>query len=316
MKLTANYYQADSSNYTKGRDGRSIKYFTIHHTVGYETTLRYLWQNPARNGSSHFFAHPNYFEQYVDTDDTAWTNRNWNSNCESITCETRGDWRNGYYDQATLNTLAEIMYQCLKHYPNLGLTYHQDVSDKYTECPADLKHKSYALNAWNIAKNRIKVETAPVPANLRIDIPDKKVILIRDTNVWDMSFTSFANAKAVVALPKGTVIDVAGIYDHPLSKVDYYLSNYSWNKGLNNGISIADCEDYKEPTPPSLPPETVPEPPNPVVPLPDHPKGGAGELPPLPVDPNGELIVENNSLLKKILAILEWIKIKLEGVFK
>lgn len=309
MRLpSTTFYPAAPSNQTSGRDGYSLKYFTVHHSAGWEQTLRYLWADPNRNGSSHFYVSGSVREQYVDTDNTAWTNNNWQSNCESVTCETRGDWRNGYYDQATLNNLTEVMYQCLKVYPHLQLTFHQDVSRSSTLCPADLKHLGYANQCWINAKNRIKVEqeaaNPATPVNLRVDIPDKKVILIRDSNLWDMSFTSFSNAKALSALPKGTVIDVAGVYDHPLSKSDYYLSNYSWNKGLNNGINRADCEDYVPPAPvPEPTPVPVPVP----TPVPEPPKTeGPGTLPPLPVDPNGvELrLTKLEAIVKKIVDFL------------
>lgn len=286
------YFQAHWSNYTPGR-AKPIRTFTVHHSAGFEDTLRYLWQNPNRNASSTFFVSGSVREQYVELEDTPWTNANFDSNSESLTCEVRGDWRNGYYDQATLNNLTEVMYQCLKLYPNLVLNYHQDVSRTFTECPADLKHKGYAADCWQKAKNRIAVENqaAQQPAGLRVDIPDKKVILIRDANLWDMSFTSFANAKAVKALPKGTVIDVAGVYDHPLSKSDYYLSKYSWDHGFNQGINTADCIDYVEPTPAPTPTPTP-------TPAPEPPKtDGPGELPPVPVDPEG------NPLEKRVTAL-------------
>lgn len=295
------FYQAHASNYSKGRGGQPIRYFTVHHMAYIADSLRNLWQDPNRNASSHLGAFQGYFEQYVDTDDTAWTNGNFTSNQQSITCETRGDWRFGFYDQATLNGLTEAMYQTLKKYPNLQLTYHMDISQ--TACPADLKHKGYAKACWDKAKNRIKVEAIndkpKVPVSLRVDIPDKKVILIRDANLWDMSFTSFAGAKAVAALPKGTVIDVAGKYDHPLSKVDYYLSNYSWNKGLNNGISIADCKDYVAPKP-----TPKPTPPPVVIPPKDE---NAGTLPPIPVDPEGNEVYPS-WFTKFISELIDWLK--------
>ena len=296
------FYPAAPSNYSKGRE-RAISKFTVHHSAGWEQTLRYLWADPNRNGSSHFYVSGTVREQYVDTNDTSWCNSNWVSNTQSLTCETRGDWR-GYYDQATLNNLTEVMYQCLKVYPNLALTFHCDETDanRPTICPCDLKHKGYAAACWQTAKNRIALENTPQPANLRVDIPDKKVILIRDTNLWDMSFTSFSNAKSVAALPKGTVIDVAGVYDHPLSSTDYYLSNYSWNKGINNGINRADCEDY---VPPVLPPTPTPEPPAtvpPIEPTPVPPTNeGSGTLPPLPVDPEGNPIEDRLTKLEQIV---------------
>ena len=297
------FYPAHWSNYTKGRTS-PIRKFTIHHSAGWEDTLRYLWQNADRNASSTFWVGrtPGAIEQYVDTDDTQWTNGNFVSNSESITVETRGDWR-GYYDQVTLDNLTELMYRCLKIFPNLVLEFHMDVSSSTTLCPAELKNKGYAAACWQKAKNRIAVENAPqVPAGLRVDIPDKKVVLIRDANVWDMSFTSFANAKAVTALKAGTVIDVAGVYDHPLSSTDYYLSKYSWDKGFNNGISKADCKDFVEPAP--VDPTPAPVDPTPVPPKEDS---GAGTIPPLPVDPDGNAIEKRLSAIEAFIEKLkEW----------
>jgi len=296
LKNITGFYPADPSNYTVGR-AKPIRTFTVHHSAGFEDTLRYLWQNPNRNASSTFFVSGSVREQYVHLEDTPWTNANFDSNSESLTCEVRGDWRNGYYDQATLNQLTEVMYQCLKKYPNLSINYHQDVARAFTECPADLKLKQYALNCWNIAKNRIAVENqaAQQPAGLRVDIADKKVILARDSNLWDMAFTSWAGAKAVKALPKGTVIDVAGVYEHPLGG-KYYLSKYSWDNGINNGINVKDCEDYVAPV------ITTPDPvTHPSEPAPDAPKEGAGTLPPVSVDPKGDALEKRVSALEAIV---------------
>lgn len=273
----AAWYAAHPSNFTKGRGGNTVKYFTVHHTAANNTTLRYLWGNPDRNGSSHLGVFKGYSEQYVDIDDTAWTNGNWSSNQRSITAEVTGDWRFGYRDQKTLDTLTNVMYECLKLYPGLKLNYHKDVSSSTTLCPADLKDRGYAQECWTTAKNRIELEKrAAEPQGLRVDIPDKKVILIRDANVWDMSFTSFANAKAVARIKEGTVVDVAGVYDHPLSGVDYYLSKWSWDRGINNGISKADVEDYT--SPPVIEPKPPEEPPEQDLPEtdPETPNGGQG----------------------------------------
>ena len=201
----AGFYPAHPSNYQAGRGGRAIKYFTVHHTAGFESTLRYLWANANRGASSTFFAGQGYYEQYVDTNDTPYTNGNFVSNQESITCETRGDWR-GYYDQSTLDTLQELMYQCLKVYPNLILTFHQDVSSVYTLCPADLKNKGYALACWNNAKARIARENAPIPnptpppvSKITYEkITPKRVIVTKQlANLWDFNFTEWDKAKAI-----------------------------------------------------------------------------------------------------------------------
>ena len=264
-RLNVPFYQAHQNNYTPGRSGHSIKYFTVHHSAGWENSLRGLWQNPSRGGSSHLWVGntKGAIEQYVDFNDTAWTNGNWTSNCESITCETRGDWR-GYYDQTTLDNLSEAMYQCLKLYPNLALTFHQDVSSVYTLCPAELKHNGHALQAWNRAKERLEPAPAPVPTPkpalelVMIDIPNKIFVTTKDVQLWDLTFSKWTDAKGVKALPKGTQIEVSAVVDHPLGG-RYLISEYSFSKGIFNGVNVADVVEYKEPAKPVQPTPVEPE---------------------------------------------------------
>jgi len=262
MKLAGiPFYKASESNFTYGRSGRALRYFTVHHSAGWEDTLRYLWANPARGGSSHFWVGNNagQIEQYVDTDDTAWTNGNWTSNCESITCETRGDWR-GYYDQTTMNNLEELMFRCLQVYPNLQLTFHMDVSDKFTLCPADLKNAGYAAQAWNRAKARLNAPTpTPTPAPSKITyekITPKRVELLKVASLWDFNFTSWATAKAVKTFGQGELIDVVAIATNQLGG-KYYMTAYSYNDGnirATNGVNVVDVKDYVAPTPIPVPP--------------------------------------------------------------
>lgn len=248
------YFQAAKGNYQPGR-GRPIRCFTVHHSAGWEQTLRYLWGDPARGASSTFYVSGSVREQYVDTDDTPYTNGNWPSNQESLTCEVRGDWRNGYYDQATLNNLTEVMYQCLKIWPGLVLTFHKDVSDKSTLCPADLKDKGYAAACWNNAKARIAKENAPAPTPppSKISyqkIAPKRIRLIRTANLWDFNFSDWSKAKAVKTYGAGELIDVVAIATNALGG-KYYMTAYSYNEGAiraTNGFNVVDCEDWK-PTP-------------------------------------------------------------------
>ncbi len=243
------FYPAHTSNYTKGRS-KPIRVFTVHHSAGWEQTLRYLWADPNRNASSTLYVSASVREQYVDTNDTPWTNGNFASNSEAITVEVRGDWRNGYRDQATLNNLTEVMYQCLKIWPHLVLNYHMDVTTTSTLCPADLKLKSYALACWNSAKARIANESKPpTPAPSKITyqkITPKRVQLIRAANLWDFNFTSWDKAKAVQAYPSGHIVDVVAVATNQLGG-KYYMTAYSYNNGsirATNGFNMADVKDY------------------------------------------------------------------------
>ncbi len=259
------YFQAAAGNYTQGR-GRAIRCFTVHHSAGWEQTLRYLWSDPARGASSHLYVSGSVREQYVDLDDTAWCNGNWPSNQESISCEVRGDWRNGYYDQATLDNLSEVMYQALKIWPGLVLTYHKDVSDKTTLCPADLKDRGYAAACWQNAKNRIAQEQAPSPTptppvtQITYEkITPKRIRLVRTANLWNFNFSDWSKAQAVKTYGVNELIDVVAVATNALGG-KYYMTAYSYNEGnirSTNGFNVVDCEDYvpapTEPTPPPAP---------------------------------------------------------------
>lgn len=254
------FYAAYKGNYQKGR-GKPIRCFTVHHSAGWEQTLRYLWADPARGGSSTFYVSGTVREQYVDTDDTPYTNSNWPSNQESLTCEVRGDWRNGYYDQATLDNLTEVMYQCLKVWPHLVLTFHKDVADpgRSTLCPADLKDKGYAAACWNKAKQRIAAENAPKPQPSKItysEISPKRIQLIRTANLWDFNFTDWSKAKSIKVYGKDELVDVVAIAKNALGG-EYYMTANSYDEGRirqTNGFNIKDCKDYvPAPTQPPIP---------------------------------------------------------------
>lgn len=247
MKLSiAKFYAAHSSNFSVGRE-QPIRYVTIHHSAGWEATLRYLWANAARNGSSHFWVgnQSGQIEQYVDTKDTAWTNGNWRSNNESITIEVRGDWR-GYYDQKTLDNLELLLREIRKNYPNVQIEYHKDVSDKITLCPADLKDKGYAKKVWDKVSAWLNPPKPPAPKITYRPITPKRIQLKISTNLWDFNFTDWNKAKAVKPYGQGSVIDVVAISKNALG-AEYYMTAYSYNNGAirsTNGFNIKDCKDY------------------------------------------------------------------------
>lgn len=90
---------ADKTNYTKGRSSK-ITEITIHHMAGVMTAEQCgrIFQQKNRNGSSHYgIGNDGRIGNYVDENNTAWTNSNWASNCRAITIETSnnkvgGDW--------------------------------------------------------------------------------------------------------------------------------------------------------------------------------------------------------------------------------
>lgn len=136
---------ADPSNYTKGRNAK-ITDITIHHMAGVLSAEQCgnIFARAGRNGSSHYgIGNGGEIGQYVNEEDTAWTNSNWPSNCRSVTIETSnsatgGEWPVG---DAAYNSLIKLVADIAKR-NNLGtlvagqnLTWHSMFAP--TTCPGD-----------------------------------------------------------------------------------------------------------------------------------------------------------------------------------
>lgn len=202
----------------------------------------------------------------VHPDNVAWCSQSGNPTTVSIECQpTLG--AEGY------KKAGWLIYQIERRYgKKLPLYPH-----KYwfpTSCPGSLNLTKMRQEAdkWRAGAYNPKPTPKPVPkpapkpapvptkppaVKLKItDIPNKKVKLIRDTNLWDLHFTDWKNAKSVKPLKANTEVEVSAIADHPLGG-RYYLSEYSHQKGIGNGINIKDTVDIK-PTPASTAPTSKP----------------------------------------------------------
>lgn len=137
---------ASDSNFTYGRSGYNLQKITIHHCAGVMSaeSIGYLWQNPGRECSSHYgIGNDGRIGQYVNEDNTAWTDSNWVSNCTSVTIETSndstgGDWHVG---DAALNSLIRLVADISIRNglglltPGVNLTWHSMYAP--TECPGN-----------------------------------------------------------------------------------------------------------------------------------------------------------------------------------
>lgn len=105
---------AYEGNYTKGREGKQIKKITIHHFAGRISAYNggLVFQRPGRDGSSHYgIGFDGEIAQYVDEENTAWTDSNWESNTTSVTIETSNDSSGGDWpvNDITLNSLIRLV---------------------------------------------------------------------------------------------------------------------------------------------------------------------------------------------------------------
>ena len=135
---------ADEGNYTKGRSGRSIEAITIHHMAGRLTAEQCgrIFQAKGRYGSSHYgVGYDGSIANYVDEEDTSWTNSNWDSNCKSITIEISDNDNSWYVNDTTLNAVIKLVADIAKRrslgtlVPGKNLTWHSMFTN--TTCPGD-----------------------------------------------------------------------------------------------------------------------------------------------------------------------------------
>lgn len=198
----------------------------------------------------------------VNPDNVAWTSGNGNATTIGVECSPH--FTDALYRKlGWLHDQLEQRYNC-----TLALYRHKDWMT--TECsPIDLGRIRQEADKWKAERNAPAPTPAPTPVPPTVtlevtDIVNKKVKLIRDTQLWDLGFTKYADAKSVKPLAAGTVIEVSAVAKHPLGS-SYYLSEYSFSKGIKNGINVKDCEDFVDVV---APPTPVPTPDPTPVPVP------------------------------------------------
>ena len=184
---------AYSGNYTKGRS-KKIEKITVHHMAGIMSAEQCgkIWQTKGRKGSSHYgIGNDGRIGNYVDENNTAWTDSNWNSNCKSVTIETSnnatgGDWT---VSDKALNSLIKLVADIAKRnnlgtlVPGKNLTWHSMYA-KTTCIP--LNSELLTKNGWKkLSDIKIGDEVASADLdNLNItfeEVYDKVEPKIQDT---------------------------------------------------------------------------------------------------------------------------------------
>lgn len=226
-------------------------------------------QAAAGNKSVNYVLSDNKITLSVNPDNVAWCQES--GNATEVSVETQPTLTaEGYKKHGWLLDQLEQRY-------GRTLTVHGHNYWFQTACPGsiDLARIRAEANKWKSGAYDAKPAPVPAPApkpapaptppptvTLQItDIPNKKVKLIRTANLWDLHFAKYADAKAVKSLPAGTTIEVSATAKHPLGST-YYLSEYSFSKGIGNGINVKDCEDV--PATPAVPAPTPAPTPAPV----------------------------------------------------
>lgn len=109
---------ASTNNYTIGRSGRKIEMITIHHMAGVLTASECgkIFQGNRKASAHYGIGNDGEIAKYVDEENTAWANSNWNANCKAVTIEvsnnkTGGDWT---VSDKALNSLIKLVADIAK----------------------------------------------------------------------------------------------------------------------------------------------------------------------------------------------------------
>lgn len=265
-----------------------------------------------------YVASSNKLTYCINPDNVAWTSSAGNPTTIGVECSP-------HFNDELYKKLGWLHSQLEGRYGRRLSIYVHFQWQPGTQCsPIDknrIRHEADLWNSGHYDAPKPAPVPAPVPApapnpmpatpptvTLQIaDIQNKKVRLIRDANLWDLAFKTYPEAKVVKTLPAGTVIEVSATAKHPLGST-YYLSEYSFSRGVGNGINVKDCEDYTDPIAPPKDTSVIQPPKD--APINEAPIITPTPTPvpiPLPQPPIDDTIRENNSLLKQILALLNQI---------
>lgn len=262
---------AEGKNYygRYGRDGITVHWWGDNTGADNHDNIVNYFASQSANGvkSVNYVLSDNKISCLVSPDNVAWASQSGNATTISVeTQPTLGP--EGYKKWGWLIDQLEQRYgKTLPIYPH---SYWFS-----TACPGtlDLNRIRQEANKWRTGQYDTVAPAKPVPPVVRpnpvppptvtleiIDIPNKTVELKQDANLWDLHFSKWADAKVVKTLKAKTQIEVSATAKHPLGGT-YYLSEYSFKKGIGNGINVKDCSDITvSPTtdPPVITPVPIP----------------------------------------------------------
>ena len=167
---------AHKNNYTVGRSGKKIEIITIHHMAGILTAEECgrIFQNETSGVSSHYgIGKDGKVGLYVDEENTAYTNGDFDSNSRAVTIEASNSEASGDYpvSDEVLNVLIKLVADVAKR-NNLGtlvkgenLTWHKMHVE--TSCPGEylLSKIDYIVEEANKINNETASEPAPEPVS-------------------------------------------------------------------------------------------------------------------------------------------------------
>lgn len=125
-----------TTNYTVGRQGKSVDKIIIHWIVGTVASADAVFKKPTSKTSAHYAVGNGVIHQYVAEKDTAYAAGNWNANITSINIEHQGG-PNIPITDAVYNTSADLIADiCRRYGKRFPIRAHREFVA--TACPGTL----------------------------------------------------------------------------------------------------------------------------------------------------------------------------------
>lgn len=244
---------AYSGNYSQGRQEK-LRGIVIHHACAYNIdSVARTFQTKGRNGSAHYCVCGKDISLMVDESNTAWHCSNWHGNNRTIGIETCNETLAPDYkiSDETFNTLCRLVAEIakrngfgkLEYLPDgdgTGITGHKDWVGASTACPGPWLYPR--LPELVKRANDINYPPAPTITWTKMGTPRKMLALA------GAKLVEIKTGKVVKTYNEDTEIDM---YDRGVFEgKTYYRSQYSHDKGIENGIiSTSITEVPTKPTP-------------------------------------------------------------------
>lgn len=303
-------YTPESQVYATWGRGRTVEAIAIHwwgdpnQGPTYEGVIATLC-NPNRGASAHFVATGTgrRVACIVDLNNASWATNSANPYTISIECDPRC--RDEDYD-----VVAELIAQIRSVYGNIPLVPHRQFIS--TACPGnyDLGRLNAIANTkvarqeddWGTVSNKQSAPAAPAkkPVPGFTKLSEGKVWLrakLDKVELWDLE--SNPNYQSKQTFKKGDIIEVTHFIS--MNGTQYYVTQYSFDKGNKWGINRADVDVlFENPNKPAPTPQPTPEP---------APK-------PAPQPSTDGFTAADRTMLQDIKNLLQWLVDKIKSIYK
>ncbi len=314
--------QYNSPNYTHNSHAQAVFGYpriikgVVYHWWGdptkkpaFEGVINWLCR-PNGNSSAHVVGEAGRVAWIIDAQHAAWHAGSGRGNAQYLGYECNPRLSDGDYE-----TMGEFHYNVEKAYGRrLEIRLHKEFSQ--TQCaPIDVSRIRQIADRHHANENKPAApQKQPVPPAEKLEKPIIVKMILDEVNLWNLETNP--NFQSVKKYKRGD--EFRAYAKIKFGGSEYFVTEYSYKKGIKNGINSKDVEILPEVEKPvensqktdvEVRVETQKDTKNDMSQNTENAKNqDAAEL--------SKIAGENNAILKKLLALVEFLVEKVKGIFK